>query len=186
VTLELKNRPYLGEGETESVFLEALSSETFGEAVALANSVFPESISIPENPETEYRISLSPDQYGTEARQLGLDAQKHWVARKRRNVVGLTGLQHQAGDAPNIAWLGWFCLHPSVRGRNLGKRLLEWTVDTAREEGYTVLRLITTDLESQAKAQVLYEKLGFRIVDPDRQYHTQPSGYKLIYRERTF
>ncbi len=189
VNAEVKTPPVFGGNEADKLSLELLTRETLQSAIVLANSVFPQCRDLPESPEIEYRATIDPTTYREAMTALGLDSQEHWVLKKRQSVVGLTGLQHKTLDEPEVAWLGWFCLDPTQRGQKLGKRFLEWTISTARLKGYTVLRLHTTDLPSQSKAQVLYEKLGFRVIDPrdlDPRvlYNGAATHYGQIYREK--
>ena len=58
------------------------------------------------------------------------------------------------------AQLRWLLLHPELRGRGLGRRLVEEAVAFAREAGYSTIFLWTVD--SLPAAAGLYKSVGFR------------------------
>ena len=58
-------------------------------------------------------------------------------------------------------------LHPSIRGKGLGKKLLERIIKTARELGYLRVYLETASILKTAVH--LYENAGFR---PVQERHT--------------
>ncbi|GAA1368247.1 GNAT family N-acetyltransferase [Catellatospora chokoriensis] len=70
---------------------------------------------------------------------------------------GLRGLDEHTGE------LKWVYLREAARGRNVGRSLLAELEDTARELGYTRLRLSTGDRQPEALG--LYVSAGYRPVD---------------------
>lgn len=166
--------------ENKRLRFERLSATTLNAAIAVANKAFPHDRYNLECPEIEYRAALEPKRYRTELRQLGLDAQQHWIVRSSDDIVGITGLQHKTGEHPSDRWLGWFCVEENARGYGVGKYVLNWTMNVARNMGCRTLRLWTTDTPNEAHAQVLYDRFGFLV------YRVEPyqDGYVRIYRER--
>ena len=51
-------------------------------------------------------------------------------------------------------------LHPDTHGKGVGKKLMEWVVDQAKQEGKDLLWLECMDTQQQALR--FYEKMGFR------------------------
>jgi GNAT superfamily N-acetyltransferase len=164
------------------VVIEPLSYATLEDAIALANAVFPECKYLPESPTAQYVAAIDPGKHRNKMERIGIMTQQHWVVMRQGSVIGLTGLETKTDDPANVARLGWFCLDPATRGTKLGAKTLEWTIDVARRRGYDFLRLDTTDLPSQSRAQKLYEEFGFRIIEDDAR---SPHGdYKIIVREK--
>ena len=85
-----------------------------------------------------------------------------WVAEEREQVVGFIAVAHQPGD---VARLRWFLVIPSMRGRGLGRQLLESAVGFCRECGYRSVYLWTTS--ELAAAHHLYTGLGFVTVEEE-------------------
>ena len=76
--------------------------------------------------------------------------------------------------------MAWFCLDPNVRGKGLGRQLLEWTMTKAKEEGYKVFRLYTSTDPNEAPAQKLYESIGLKVTEEKDDDETP---YKILYRQ---
>lgn len=74
--------------------------------------------------------------------------------------VGCCGIYPTAELPPGYTELVKLYLAPAGRGRGLGKRLVETSLEAARAQGYTHVYLEC--LPRFAAAIVLYEKLGFR------------------------
>lgn len=163
-----------------------LSKENIDETIELAHRVFPLDAKSNNPPEKGFRKSLSPGKddksWASITKGKKLAKLNYWVLLDDNvdKVIGVTGL-YSFTDAQNEAWLAWFCLDPDARGKGLGRKLLEWTMAKAKEEGYTAFRLYTSTDPNEAAAQKLYESVGLKITeevdDPD-------SGYKIMYRGR--
>ena len=109
-----------------------------------------------------------------------MDFSKYWVALDADGkICGTTGLYSKKSDIHEAIWLSWFCVAPGMRGRGLGKRLLEFSVEEARRLNKKYLRLYTSDDPGEAEAQFLYEKYGFKMVKTEKE-----RDYTIIYREK--
>jgi N-acetylglutamate synthase-like GNAT family acetyltransferase len=84
-----------------------------------------------------------------------------WIVERDGEFAGCLALTDD-GDAGVVRW---FVLDPSVRGRGLGRQLLDELVEHARELGYERLRLETFSLLTAAAR--LYRSHGFEVVDED-------------------
>ena len=105
---------------------------------------------------------------------------RYWVALDENNrICGTTGLYTDDDNDHESLWLSWFCVDPDVRGKGIGKQLIEFSIEEARRCGKKYLRLYTSDDPGEAAAQFLYEKYGFGVTRTEKK-----RGYMLIYRER--
>lgn len=162
-----------------------LSNENIEETIALANSIFPHDVASNNPPEAGLRKSLESvlgqKSWRSSTKGKEFSRLNYWVMLddETKRVVGFTGL-YAFADAPHEVWLGWFGLDASTRGKGLGRELLEWTMNTAREEGYTLFKLYTTTDPLETAAQKLYDSCGLKVV---REEHEVGDEYTTIYRE---
>lgn len=105
-----------------------------------------------------------------------------WVALDDDgSVVGTTGLYRKRSDADEAVWLSWFCVAPEHRGRGIGGRLLDFSIERARRTGARHLRLFTSSVPAEALAQRLYESRGL-VTYKSRGLG---AGYRIMWRELT-
>ena len=160
----------------------SLSEENLEEAIKLAHKVFPVDAASENPPERGFRKSLSREANlkSWQGPELILSRLNYWVlldeASKITGVTGLYGFK----KFPDEVWLAWFCIDPEVRGQGLGRKLLEWTMNKAREEGYKVFKLYTSTDPNEALAQKLYESVGLKIVKTEKD---TKSPYNIMYRQ---
>ena len=82
-----------------------------------------------------------------------------WIVERDGDFAGCLGLTDEGGG---LAALRWVLLHPSVRGRGLGRRLIGEAVAAAEEHGYETLGLETfSELRTAAH---LYREQGFELI----------------------
>jgi cytosine/creatinine deaminase len=80
-----------------------------------------------------------------------------WIAEKEGRIVGCAAI---VKFSENAAQLRWLLLHPEVRGRGLGRRLVEEALHFCREAGYSIVFLWT--VSTLPAAARLYLSVGFR------------------------
>lgn len=162
-----------------------LSKKYLEETIKMVNSVFPDDVKEEWSPDRSFRLGMrfSEDLETGKAdwfKKLG-----YWIVLDdvTGEVVGSTGL-YQPGDEVDddmdAVWVGWYCVRGDQRGKGLGRELLEWTIQKAKNEGYKKLKLYTSTDPNEARAQELYEKVGLKIVGQE----PGKSGYKTLYREK--
>ena len=97
-----------------------------------------------------------------------------------QQLVGIVGLYSLAEDYwENTLWLGWYGVTPRQRNKKIGKTLLEYAIERARERKATQLCLYTSTSPEEARAQQLYDRYGFEITARVSKPH-----YELLYRRK--
>jgi len=149
--------------------MEPLTCENFDETINVAFRVFP--YDSPEELQFHFLLPLVPRNEWCYL-ETYKDNQK-WVDElsgvscyslryiKENKIAGVTGLYSYI-DRPQEAWLGWFGIDPGFRRKGLGKRMLRWTIDEARNHGFKTLRIWTTNSPDTDAARMLYKKNKFR------------------------
>ena len=77
-----------------------------------------------------------------------------------------------AADYPNAAEMKRLFVRPAFRRLGLGRQLAQWTLDAARQAGYSSVLLDT--LDDMEAARALYQDLGFEDIPP--YYHNPIAG----------
>ena len=103
---------------------------------------------------------------------------KYWVVLKGKDVIGLVGLFGERRKVKKEYWLDYFCVHPSMRGKGIGTKLLNFAILKARKEDKKYLKLYTAEGLDEAAAQHLYEEKGFEVTKKRRDKNFP---YMLIY-----
>jgi GNAT superfamily N-acetyltransferase len=100
------------------------------------------------------------------------------IDQQTGTLLGTTGLYQYTCDAMEAVWLAWFCVHPDVRRKGIGSRLLDFSIEEAKRTGLQYLRLYTSDRPVEAAAQILYQSRGLEVTSKKwRPFHT------IIYRQ---
>jgi len=102
--------------------------------------------------------------------------ERAWIAMEGTRRIG--SIFCVKGAKPGAAKLRLFFLEPDMRGRGLGKYLLETCVRYARDRGYRDLRLWTH--ESHEAACALYVRAGFELT---KSFPTRSFGVDLVEQE---
>lgn len=137
-----------------------LTEQLLAKAVHMVNEVFPDDTAAIWNPNKSLLLSLRPQQ-NTKSDTF-VD---YWVVlNETEEVIGVTGLYRTERDPSDVVWLGWYCVRADVRRKGLGRALLQWTMETAQNRGFKKMKLYTSTDPNEGAAQILYEKLGFKVV----------------------
>lgn len=160
-----------------------LSKKNINEAIALANSIFPDDAQLYDSPFNDYWAYLEPEKNKSYWQNNKLSSLEYFlvVDESTYKITGATGLYAHNDEPKDLVWLGWFYIDPKERGKGLGQLTLEWTVKRAKEKGFKKLRLWTTEDPNETAAQKLYEKLGFKIIKKEKK---NDQKYLVLYRER--
>lgn len=144
--------------------------------IKMVNEVFPEDRGAIWNPEKSLPLSLRSQNELKE--DVFVD---YWIVlNEKEEVIGVTGMYKLKNDPEDVVWLGWYCVRSDRRGKGFGRKLLEWTIEKAKERGFKKIKLYTSTDPNESVAQVLYEKLGFKISGED----DGDGIHKTIYREK--
>ena len=160
-----------------NLIFKPLSEENLEEAVSVATSIFPEEIShIREVYEVSLRQNKS-EEYWKTRRIL-----EYFVAMDSHldKIVAITGFYQLTEHSKDEIWLGWYGVSPSERGKGIGKKTLEWTMEEAKKRGYEVFKLWTTTDPGEKIAQKLYDDMGIYVYKKELNEET---GDTVLYRE---
>ena len=72
------------------------------------------------------------------------------------NNIGISGIYVEPFE-PNTAWLGWYGVLSECRNKGYGTKILEHTIEIAKNNGYKNFRLYTDVINP--KAHKLYDKI---------------------------
>lgn len=88
------------------------------------------------------------------------DRERIWIVDNDETVHGSIAIvEASTGQAQ----LRWFLLHPTLRGKGIGRHLMEEAVGFCRARGYSMIFLWTTS--NLVAAASLYESFGFQITE---------------------
>ncbi len=168
------------------ITIQPLSSEYIKHANRLANAVFNTRIVPPSH---ALEASIDPEKRQHFKQELfneytiRLLELRYWIAIDAisEEVTGVIGLYTTEDDHEEAAWISWFCVGETHRGKGVGTQLLEFVLTTARQEGKTYVRLFTSTDPQEAAAQQLYTTLGFRIME--ERGRKKRGDYEIFYRE---
>jgi putative acetyltransferase len=86
----------------------------------------------------------------------------YWIAESAGVIIGGCGLYPTTGLPEGCAELVRFYLSSSFRGKGTGWKLMEKTIESAKQFGFRQLYL--ESLPELGKAISLYERAGFRVI----------------------
>ena len=157
--------------QNNTVVIEPLSEKTLKGALKVLDTVFGYHKKDKEMYTNAFAGSLNMNKYkllnGRKEKPTYL---QYYVAidKKSKKVVGTTGLYAHSELGPGKMGTGWFCVDPNFRGKGIGKLLLDFTIEKARERKAPILFLWTTADPSEKVAHEMYEGRGFKIVKKEK------------------
>ncbi len=134
------------------------------------------------NPAADFKASLTPMLTKMHAGQREMNSRYFLAVDKENRVLGTTGLYQTAKDQGEALWVGWMSVRPAFRGKGIGQKLVDFSIDEAKKQNVDYLRLYTSTYRGERAAQPLYEKAGFKVVG--EMAHELPiPGLKYLFRE---
>ena len=101
--------------------------------------------------------ALGIGQFLLERLEHGPEAGELWVAEAGGRIVGAVSMQAEEG----MGRLRWLVLDAAMRGRGLGRALVEESLDYARDRGFPGVFLTT--ISGLDAAHGIYRKAGFEL-----------------------
>lgn len=134
------------------------------------------------NPAADFKASLTPMLTKMHAGQREMNARYFLAVDKENRVLGTTGLYQTAKDQGEALWVGWMSVRPAFRGKGVGQKLVDFSIDEAKKQNVDYLRLYTSTYKGERAAQPLYEKAGFKVVG-EMKHELPIPGLKYLFRE---
>lgn len=157
----------------------SLNQDFLTKACALAESIFPwEEIS----PTDSFCCSLDLNKYSEFIKEHNVKDLEYYIAiDEKDNVVWTSGLYSLNSETAQSLRLGRYCVDPNYRGQWIGTKLLDYSIQQAKNKWKTVLNLYTSTNPKEAIAQKIYEKYNFHITDQPRE---KQWNYEIFYRKK--
>ncbi|EHI98421.1 GCN5-related N-acetyltransferase [Clostridium sp. DL-VIII] len=164
----------------EDIEILVLTKKYLNKSIKLVETVFTD-----EEESMRKEIEASIDEkkfqkYVTKIDRHVMSIEYFTAINSKKKVIGFIGMYTLIENYENTIWLGWYCVHAKYRGRGVGKLLLDFIIDKARERGKKYICLYTSTDSNEAKAQEIYEKNGFYITE-----RVKKNGYEILYRRKT-
>ena len=86
----------------------------------------------------------------------------YWIAEEKGRIIGGCGIYSTPGLPEGCSELVKFYLEKSSRGKGTGKKLMDLSIESAKQLGYRQIYL--ESLPELGRAIGLYEKAGFRLI----------------------
>ncbi|MFA6088801.1 MAG: GNAT family N-acetyltransferase [Candidatus Woesearchaeota archaeon] len=157
-----------------------LSKNYLEEAIQVLNKVFPEQDD-EENVDTCFKASLNYNKYKDILNKWKIPKLEYFLAidEDKNKVVGSTGI-YEMDDDLNSAWVGWTAVSDDYRQKGIGKKLVTHSINEAKKRGYKIMKLHTVDIDYQKNAHKLYESLGFKLINREKE---REIGHDRLYYE---
>jgi len=160
--------------------IEKLTEKYLADASRLANTIFKDE---PILPGVAFEASLDKHKFDKlNDESIGkIYSLEYFIAvDESGEVLGTTGLYALEEDKQEAYWLGWYCVDPKYRGRGIGGKLLDFTIEEAKNRGKKILRLYTSPSDDEKTAQIIYDSRGFKTTGTEKK---DGNKYEIIYKE---
>lgn len=104
---------------------------------------------------------------------------KYYIMIVDNKPVGVIGMYTLKND-PIVLWIGWTCVFYLYRRRGYAKKLIQFILNTAEEEGYTMVRAWQTATPQFDPMCNLLKNMGFEVEVFPGQDNTD--GYRVFSR----
>ena len=157
--------------QNEDIIIEPLSKKTINGALKVLDKVFGNNLKDKVIYHNAFIGSLDMNKYkliyGKKEKPSYL---QYYVARDKESgrIFGTTGLYVNSELDTGRIGIGWFCVDPKFRGKGIGKALLDFTIEKARERRSPVLFLWTTSDPAERLAHKMYARRGFRVIKREK------------------
>jgi N-acetylglutamate synthase-like GNAT family acetyltransferase len=91
------------------------------------------------------------------------DRERIWIVEKDANIAGSIAIVEANKEEAQLRWL---LLHPNLRGRGIGRMLVEEAISFSKERDYSSVYLWT--VSGLAAAGELYKMAGFQLIEENR------------------
>lgn len=130
--------------KANSINIIKLTKEYLKSAINLVNAVFDEE---DEYPKAEIKASINEqwfNEYKSKYDNNLISTEYFIVTNEKQKVKGIIGIYELEDDYEDTMWIGWFCVHKKYRGKGIGKTLLNYSIEVAKERGKRYLSLYTS------------------------------------------
>ena len=80
----------------------------------------------------------------------------YYIVRDKGEIIGVSGIYIEPFE-PETAWLGWFGVKSEYRSKGYGTKILNKTIDIAKNNGFKFFRLYTDMINPEAHG--LYDNI---------------------------
>jgi N-acetylglutamate synthase-like GNAT family acetyltransferase len=130
-----------------------------GEVIALHGRLYAEEYAMDQSMEAYCGEGIS--RFALDRHEQGPSVGEMWVAEEDGRILGSIAMLEEAG----MGRLRWLLLHPDLRGKGAGRKLVETSLDYARERGFPGVFLTT--ISGLDAAHHLYRQAGFDLTSSE-------------------
>jgi N-acetylglutamate synthase-like GNAT family acetyltransferase len=130
-----------------------------GEVIALHGRLYYEEYAMDQ--EMEAYCGEGICRFALDRKDKGPDVGELWVVEQDGRILGSIAMLVEEG----MGRLRWLLLHPELRGRGAGRRLVETSLDYARRRGFPGVFLTT--ISGLDAAHHLYRQAGFELTSSE-------------------